>query len=115
MAGGGMRQAGVLASAGSYALDHHVTRLAQDHQLARRLADGLQAIDGLQVEMPDTNIVFVDLVGAARTRAAEFLPFLERRGVKASGLYRLRFVTHLDVDAQGIDHAVATVREFFAG
>jgi len=114
MAGGGMRQAGVLAAAGSHALDHHVTRLVQDHQLARRLADGLQAIDGLQVEMPDTNIVFVDLVGAARTRASEFLPFLERRGVKAAGLYRLRFVTHMDVDAAGVDHAVAMAREFFA-
>jgi threonine aldolase len=114
MAGGGMRQAGVLAAAGSHALDHHVARLAQDHQLAGRLAQGLQAIEGLQVETPDTNIVFVDLVGAARARASEFLPYLERRGVRASGLYRLRFVTHLDVDAAGVDHALATVREFFA-
>jgi threonine aldolase len=114
MAGGGMRQAGVLAAAGSHALDHHVTRLAQDHQLARRLAQGLQAIEGLQVETPDTNIVFVDLVGAARARAGEFLPYLERRGVRASGLYRLRFVTHLDVDAAGVDHAIAMAREFFA-
>ena len=45
---------------------------------------------------------------------SEFLPYLERRGVRASGLYRLRFVTHLDVDAAGVDHALATVREFFA-
>lgn len=114
MAGGGMRQAGMLAVAGSYALDHHVARMAQDHALARRLAEGLQAIDGLQVETPETNIVFVDLVGAARARAAEFLPFLKSRGVLASGLYRLRFVTHLDVDAEGIDHAVAAVRAFCA-
>jgi threonine aldolase len=114
MAGGGMRQAGVLAAAGSHALDHHVARLAQDHQLALRLAEGLQAIDALKVEMPDTNIVFVDLVGAARARASEFLPYLEQRGVRASGLYRLRFVTHLDVDAAGVDLAVATAREFFA-
>ncbi|MEO8546035.1 MAG: low-specificity L-threonine aldolase [Betaproteobacteria bacterium] len=114
MAGGGMRQAGVLAAAGTYALDHHVTRLAQDHQLAQRLANGLQAIAGMQVEMPDTNIVFVDLVGGARARASEFLPFLQSHGVLASGLYRLRFVTHLDVDAAGVDHAIATARAFFA-
>ncbi len=115
MAGGGMRQAGVLAAAGDHALDHHVQRLAQDHLLAQRLADGLQAIDGMQVEPPHTNIVFVDLVGDARARAAEFLPYLKAHGVLASGLYRLRFVTHLDVDAAGVDHAIATVRNFFAG
>lgn len=114
MAGGGMRQAGVLAAAGEHALDHHVQRLAQDHLLARRLADGLQAIDGMQVEPPHTNIVFVDLVGDARARAAEFIPYLKAHGVLASGLYRLRFVTHLDVDAAGVDHAIATVRKFFA-
>ena len=114
MAGGGMRQAGILAAAGSYALDHHVARMAQDHALARRLAEGLRAIDGIEVEQPDTNIVFVDLVGEARARADAFLPYLENHGVRASGLYRLRFVTHLDVDAAGVEHAIATAREFFA-
>lgn len=114
MAGGGMRQAGILAAAGSYALDHHVARMAQDHALARRLAEGLRTIDGIEVEQPDTNIVFVDLVGEARARADAFLPYLENHGVRASGLYRLRFVTHLDVDAAGVEHAIATAREFFA-
>jgi threonine aldolase len=113
MAGGGMRQAGVLAAAGIYALDHHVARLADDHALAKRFADGLQGIDGLQVEMPQTNIVFVDLTGAAREKSADFIPFLKSRGVLATGLYRLRFVTHLDVDAAGIDLAVQAVRDFF--
>jgi threonine aldolase len=113
MAGGGMRQAGVLAAAGIHALDHHVARLADDHALAKRFADGLQGIDGLQVETPQTNIVFVDLTGAARDKSADFIPFLKSCGVLATGLYRLRFVTHLDVDAAGIDLAVQAVRDFF--
>ncbi len=113
MAGGGMRQAGVLAAAASYALDHHVARLAQDHVLARRLAQGLADIDGLVVEAPQTNILFVDLVGPARARAAELIPHLARHGVLANGLYRLRFVTHLDVDEAGIDHALRVLHDFF--
>ncbi len=114
MAGGGMRQAGLLAAAASYALDHHVVRLAQDHALARRLAEGLTGIDGLVVEPPQSNMVFVELVGPARARAAGLLPFLAARGVLTSGLYRLRFVTHLDVDAAGIEHALSAMRDFFA-
>jgi threonine aldolase len=113
MAGGGMRQAGVLAAAGLYALEHHVARLAQDHALARQLVDGLAGLEGVQVEAPHTNIVFVDLVGEARARSAELIPFLKTRGVLATGLYRLRFVTHLDVDAAGVDVAVQAIREFF--
>jgi threonine aldolase len=113
MAGGGMRQSGMLAAAATYALDHHVERLAQDHALARRLAQGLAGIEGVQVEAPQTNIVFVDLVGPARERSAGLVPFLADRGVLITGLYRLRFVTHLDVDAAGIERAVATVREYF--
>ena len=114
MVGGGMRQAGFLAAAASYALDHHVLRLADDHALARRMAAGLAEIDGLAVEAPQSNIVFVDLEGAARTRSAALLEFLGTQGVRATGLYRLRFVTHLDVDAEGVDLAVAAIRQFFA-
>jgi threonine aldolase len=113
MAGGGMRQAGMLAAAASYALDQHVLRLAQDHALAQRLADGLQGIAGLAVEVPLTNIVFVDLVGAARERSAALLEHLKAQGVLITGLYRLRFVTHLDVDGAAVDRAVAAVRGFF--
>lgn len=113
MAGGGMRQAGVLAAAASYALDHHIERLAHDHALARRLADGLAGIDGLQVEAPHTNILFVDLTGAAKTKSAALLAHLGQHGIQATGLYRLRFVTHLDVDAAGIDRAIAAIRGFF--
>ena len=114
MAGGGMRQAGLLAAAASHALDHHIDRLADDHALARRLAEGLAGIEGLRVEAPDTNIVFVDLEGAAQARSAELLQRLDGQGILATGLYRLRFVTHLDVDAAGVDRAVAAVRAFFS-
>ncbi|KQU86806.1 threonine aldolase [Variovorax sp. Root318D1] len=113
MAGGGMRQAGLLAAAASHALDHHVDRLAEDHALARRLAEGLEGIEGLKVETPHTNIVFVDLTGAAQARSSQLLAHLNQQGILATGLYRLRFVTHLDVDAAGADRAVAAIRGFF--
>ena len=108
MAGGGMRQAGVLAAAAHYALDHHVKRLAVDHANAKRLADGLAGLPGVSVDAPQSNIVFVDVAGP---RAARLIEHLKSRGVLATGLYRLRFVTHLDVDAAGIDRAVAAMRE----
>ena len=107
MLGGGMRQAGVLAAAALYALDHHLERLADDHALARRLAEGLRGIPGLVVEPPETNMVFVEV---DRGRAAALLEHLKAQGVLATGLYRLRFVTHLDLDADGIDHAIAAIR-----
>lgn len=113
MAGGGMRQAGLLAAAASHALDHHIDRLADDHALAQRLAQGLEGIEGLKVEAPHTNIVFVDLTGAAQARSAELLASLNQQGILATGLYRLRFVTHLDVDAAGVDRAVTAIRGFF--
>jgi threonine aldolase len=113
MAGGAMRQSGMLAAAASYALEHQVARLAEDHALARRLAEGLAGIEGLQVEAPHTNIVFVDLMGPAKERSAALLKHLADQGVLAVGLYRLRFVTHLDVNAAGIERAVAAVRGFF--
>jgi threonine aldolase len=113
MAGGAMRQAGMLAAAASYALDHHVERLAEDHALARRLAEGLAGVEGLQVEAPHTNIVFVDLTGPAREQSDALLKHLAGQGVLATGLYRLRFATHLDVDAAGIDRAVGAIRGFF--
>jgi len=108
MLGGGMRQAGVLAAAAIHALDHHIDRLADDHALAQRMAEGLTGLPGLTVEPPQTNIVFADLTGP---RATGLIEHLKSRGVLATGLYRLRFVTHLDVDAAGVDHAVAAVRE----
>lgn len=113
MAGGGMRQAGVLATAASYALDHHVERLKQDHALAKQLADGLAGIDGLKVEAPQTNIVFVDLTGAAKEQSAALQQHLADHGIRVTGLYRLRFVTHLDIDQLAIDRTIEVIRQFF--
>lgn len=110
MAGGGMRQAGLLAAGASHGLDHHLVRLADDHALAQRLADGLQGISGLSVRSAHTNIVFVDVDGG---RGADLLAYLKQHGVLATGLIGLRFVTHLNVDAAGIDHTVACIRQFF--
>ena len=114
MAGGGMRQSGGLAAAASYALTKHVQRLADDHALAQRLAAGLSRLPGLVVEPPQTNVVFVDLEGPARVHAAGLIPQLAQHGVLATGLYQLRFVTHLDVDAAGIDHALAVIGDIFS-
>ena len=113
MLGGGMRQSGLLAAAALHALDHHIERLQDDHALARRLAEGLHGISGLAVEAPQTNIVFVDLHGDARASAPDLMAHLADSGIRATGLYRLRFVTHLDVDAAGVDRAVAAIRGFF--
>ena len=113
MAGGGMRQAGGLAAAATFALDHHIERLADDHALAKRLAAGLANIEGLTVEPPQTNIVFVDLTGAAKAQSAALLAHLAENHILATGLYRLRFVTHLDVDASDIDKAVSVIQAFF--
>lgn len=113
MAGGGLRQAGFMAAAASYALDHHVERLAQDHQLMAYMAQGLSGIPGLQVETPQTNILFVDLVGGAKAKGVALQAHLKQEGIDMTGLYRLRFVTHLDVDRAGVDRAIAAIRQFF--
>ena len=107
MLGGGMRQAGVLAAAALHALDHHVERLADDHQHARLLAEGLQGLAGVTVQAPQTNILFVDL---APEKAAGVVDRLRAAGVLCTGLYRLRFVTHLDVSAADIQRAVTILR-----
>jgi len=107
--GGGLRQSGLLAAAALHALDHHVDRMADDHALAQRLALGLQGIPGLSLRSAQTNIVFVDV---ADGRGPALLEALKAQGVLATGLIGLRFVTHLNVDAAGIDHALACIRGF---
>ncbi len=111
MLGGGLRQSGLLAAAAQHALDHHVRRLADDHALAQRLAQGLAGIEDLSVRSAQTNIVFVDV---ANGRGPDLLTHLANDGVLATGLIGLRFVTHLDVDVAGIDRAIASTRAFFA-
>jgi threonine aldolase len=108
--GGAMRQSGVLAAAGLYALDHHVERLALDHANAARLAAGLGGIDGLRVEPPQTNMVFVHVPAA---RVGALVAHLKGAGVLALPGARMRLVTHLDVDAVGIDRAIAAFGAFF--
>jgi threonine aldolase len=112
MLGGGMRQAGVLAAAALHALDHHVERLAEDHANARRLAAGFEGLAGVSVEAPETNMVFVDV---ASERAQGLLASLAEQGVLATGLYRLRLVTHLDVTPVDIDRAAAIFRAALRG
>jgi len=110
MAGGGLRQAGILAAAALYALDHHVERLAHDHANAQRLARALQGVAGVRVQSPQTNIVFLDLEPSLQRRFPEgVLGALEREGVRCTGLYRLRLVTHLDVSTQQVDAAAAAI------
>jgi threonine aldolase len=110
--GGGLRQAGLLAAAALHALDHHIDRLADDHRLARRLAAGLAALPGWDVSPPQTNIVFARLAGDDGARSAALLAHLRAHGVLATGLVGLRMVTHLDVDAEGIDRAIAAAAAF---
>lgn len=108
--GGGMRQAGVLAAAGRHALHHHVARLADDHGRARRLAE---ALDGHLNAGPETNIVVLDVAGEAHTLAAA----ARDEGVLISVVSptRIRLVTHLDVDDDGIDRAVGVLTSLLGG
>jgi threonine aldolase len=109
MLGGTMRQVGILAAAGLYALDHNVERLAEDHANAERLARGLASL-GLKVEGPHTNMVFAHIPAES---VAGLKSHLESNGVVALVGPKLRLVTHLDVDAAAIDRAVAVFASFF--
>jgi threonine aldolase len=106
--GGGMRQAGVLAAAGLYALEHHVPLLALDHANAEFLADGLRTL-GLRVEPPQTNILYVD-IPAAKTAALK--AHLEQRGILATVAPRTRLVTHLDLPRDKIDTVLQAFRAY---
>lgn len=107
MVGGGMRQAGILAAAGLYALEHNVQRLAEDHANAQRLAEGLRAA-GYEVEPVQTNMVYVQM----GERAEAIKAFAGHRGVMLSAAPRLRMVTHMDVSSAQIDQVVGTFVEF---
>ena len=107
MVGGGMRQAGMLAAAGLYALQHQVMRLADDHAHAERLATGLREL-GYQVEPVQTNMVYVQ-VG---DQAAALQAFCAERGIKLTAAARLRMVTHLDVSAAAVDQVIAAFSAF---
>ena len=112
VAGGGWRQAGMLAAACLHALDHHIARLADDHARAARLADGLRGLRGLEVVAQHTNMVFVDV---EPERLAAFKSHLEAAGIRMSIGYlpSIRLVTHLDIDDAAIGHTLASLRAFF--
>jgi len=115
--GGAMRQAGIIAAGGVYALRHHVERLADDHAHARRLAEGLAALPGIKLDPAgvETNLVFFDLTGSLDATAA--IERLLARGVRmgALGPRTIRAVTHLDVTTAGIERALAAARTVFGG
>ena len=114
MLGGGMRQAGVIAAAGLYALDHHIERLKDDHANAALLAIGLvDASRGrLKIDAPQTNILWADV---PMSLFADFDAHLKSHGVLVSGAYgRQRWVTHLDISRRDVDRAVEIASEFFA-
>ncbi len=113
--GGSMRQVGILAAAGLHALDHHVDRLAEDHRRAGELAERANALDGLSVVMPDTNIIMADIL----RHVVDALTLVERlndRGVRMSvfGPRRIRAVTHLDVDDDDIAEAAEALADALA-
>jgi threonine aldolase len=109
--GGSMRQAGICAAACTYALDHHVDRLAEDHANARALARGLAQIAGMEVQQPETNLVFFKPDGAGVT-GDDMVGALRERGVQLAMMDgRIRACTHLDVTAAMIEEAVGLVRE----
>lgn len=109
--GGGMRQAGLLAAAASYALDHHVARLAEDHARAARIAEGLQGADGVRVVAQHTNMVFID-VPVERHDALRRALDEARIRVSIGYTPAIRLVTHLDVDDEGVTRVVETLRAF---
>src|ERR1700742_4086887 len=109
--GGSMRQAGVAAAACVYALDHHVDRLAEDHANARALARGLAQIQGLDVQEPETNLVFFRPDGAGIS-ANDMVAALNKRGVQIAVMDgRIRACAHLDVTAAMIEETIGHVRE----
>jgi len=117
MLGGGMRQVGVIAAAGVYALKHNVRRLGEDHARARRLAEAIASIPVLAVDLAtvETNIVVIDVSATGRS-VDECVAGLERQGVLVVpfGRTRMRAVAHLDIDDGDIDRAIAAFETVFA-
>ena len=109
--GGGMRQAGVLAAAGLYALEHHVDRLAEDHANASALAEGLRQVPGLRVDPAavQTNMVFISL---APDRAERLRASLRSRGILLGAGSNIRLVTHLDVTAEDVANVIHAMADF---
>ncbi|MFM5154052.1 low-specificity L-threonine aldolase [Aeromonas veronii] len=111
MLGGGMRQAGILAQAGLFALEQHVTRLADDHRRAKRLAEGLAALSGIELDLSlvQSNMVFLRL---REGESAPLLAFMKERGILISGYGELRLVTHLQINDDDIEEVIDAFTEY---
>ncbi|MFQ1896855.1 low-specificity L-threonine aldolase [Aeromonas veronii] len=111
MLGGGMRQAGILAQAGLFALEQHVTRLADDHRRAKRLAEGLAALPGIELDLSlvQSNMVFLRL---REGESAPLLAFMKERGILFSGYGELRLVTHLQINDDDIEEVIDAFTEY---
>ncbi|MFQ1694623.1 low-specificity L-threonine aldolase [Aeromonas veronii] len=111
MLGGGMRQAGILAQAGLFALEQHVTRLADDHRRAKRLAEGLAALPGIELDLSlvQSNMVFLRL---REGESAPLLAFMKERGIIFSGYGELRLVTHLQINDDDIEEVIDAFTEY---
>ncbi|EKB12802.1 low-specificity L-threonine aldolase [Aeromonas veronii] len=111
MLGGGMRQAGILAQAGLFALEQHVTRLADDHRRAKRLAEGLAALSGIELDLSlvQSNMVFLRL---REGESAPLLAFMKERGILFSGYGELRLVTHLQINDDDIEEVIDAFTEY---
>ena len=109
MVGGGLRQAGILAAAGLYALEHHIERLQEDHENAQLLAKAIDQIKGLSVLRPTimTNILCVDTTASGKT-GKEWVEIMAQQGIKigANGPFSIRFVTHLDVNRNDVQDTI---------
>jgi threonine aldolase len=112
MVGGGMRQAGIIAAAIDHALDHHVDRLADDHDNAERLYAELSVLPGIVGGTVNTNIVYIELESHERGMALQAA--LHERGILTAGGQKIRLVTHLDVTAAMIDRVAAEVADILA-
>jgi threonine aldolase len=116
MLGGGMRQAGYLAAAGVYALEHHVERLAEDHENARLLADGIRDVEGLRLKYdpPETNMVYFGV--EPPRRAGGLMQALEEAGVRIGyvGEEGFRAVTHVGITRADVERVVEALRSHFA-
>lgn len=117
--GGGMRQAGVLAAAGIVALETMVDRLVEDHQNARRLAEGMSSIPGLAVDLErvQSNIVIFGLADGVTMTPQDFVAALSQQGVKLNSIggRRFRAVTHYGISAGDIDTSISGTREVMTG
>ncbi|QWZ95532.1 low-specificity L-threonine aldolase [Aeromonas sp. FDAARGOS 1411] len=111
MLGGGMRQAGILAQAGLFALEQHLTRLADDHRRAKRLAEGLAALPGIELDLSlvQSNMVFLRL---HEGESAPLLAFMKERGILFSGYGELRLVTHLQINDDDIEEVIDAFTEY---